>query len=344
MSDAAGAGRELAERERGWGRFLAALVAWMLVPATPLLNVLAPIEQTWVLLVPAVAACMLVGWWEGGRFTLALLWTGLAAWMLLQSVEGAAAGYDRLARGWALLLAASFGAVSILFARRAFFVRALSAVAIATTVAGLTWVVRGTPGRPHESVLAEMTKRNAPLLAAWARWKDLPDTRELVSRDQDVAAVVDALDEEFRAMPEVAGRVFAGLLALESLAGLALAWALYHRLSRTRIGAPLASLRDFRFNDQLVWGVIVGAILVLLPSFAPWRMFGFNLLVFFGALYVVRGFGVLTWMAPSRIVMVLMIGLALFGLPILGAVALGLGLGDTWVDWRSRARPSSPTA
>ena len=88
---------------------------------------------------------------------------------------------------------------------------------------------------------------------------------------------------------------------------------------------------------------IVGAILVLLPSFAPWRTFGFNLLVFFGALYVVRVFGVLTWMAPSRIVMVLMIGLALFGLPILGAVALGLGLGDTWIDWLSRTRPSTPT-
>jgi hypothetical protein len=340
MDDAAA----VSERERGWGRFLAALVAWMLVPATPWLNVITPIEQTWVLLVPAVAACMMVGWWGGGRLSLALLWAALAGWMLIQPIGGTSVGYDRLARGWGLLLAASFGAVSLLFSRRAFFARAVSAVAIAATVAGTVWLVRGGTSRPHELVTAEMTRRNAPLLAQWRKWQELPNIKERAANDTEVAALFEALDAEFRALPDVAGSMFVGLLAIESMAALALAWALYHRLSRARLGAPLAALRDFRFNDQLVWGVIVGAILVLLPAFAPWRTFGFNLLVFFGALYVVRGFGVLTWMAPSRIVMALMIGLALFGLPILGAVALGLGLGDTWVDWRNRPRPSSPTA
>jgi hypothetical protein len=27
--------------------------------------------------------------------------------------------------------------------------------------------------------------------------------------------------------------------------------------------------------------------------------------------------------------------------PLLGALAFGLGLGDTWLDWRSRARPTT---
>src|SRR3712207_8406043 len=30
------------------------------------------------------------------------------------------------------------------------------------------------------------------------------------------------------------------------------------RVSRARIGPPLAPLREFRFNDQLVWGLVAG--------------------------------------------------------------------------------------
>ena len=68
--------------------------------------------------------------------------------------------------------------------------------------------------------------------------------------------------------------VFPALLALQSLAALALAWATYHRLGRARLGAPLEPLREFRFNDQLVWGLIVGLTIVLLPTLTPLRDLG----------------------------------------------------------------------
>jgi hypothetical protein len=70
------------ERERGWGSTLSALAAFLLVPATPLLRTIVPIEQTWVLLLPALAVCTLVGWRAGGRLGLAILWTALAGWVL----------------------------------------------------------------------------------------------------------------------------------------------------------------------------------------------------------------------------------------------------------------------
>jgi hypothetical protein len=73
-------------------------------------------------------------------------------------------------------------------------------------------------------------------------------------------------------------------------------------------------------------------------------------LVFFGALYAMRGLGVLTWfMAPGSLGLALAVAFVLLWAPVLNAfaalafmtlavAALALGLGDTWADWRSRAR------
>jgi hypothetical protein len=147
--------------------------------------------------------------------------------------------------------------------------------------------------------------------------------------------------------------LFPSLLLLESLAALALAWTTYHRLSRTRLGVPLGPLKDFRFNDQLVWGLIVGLAIVFLPALDFIGGAGRNLLVFFGALYAIRGFGVLSWfLAPGALAATLFVGFAMLWWPVLNAVAVlgfmllalaafGLGLGDTWADWRRRARPTT---
>ena len=92
---------------------------------------------------------------------------------------------------------------------------------------------------------------------------------------------------------------------------------------------------------------------MLLPTLTALSGVGKNLLVFFGALYALRGLGVLSWfMAPGSLGLTLGVGLAVLAVPLLNAVvaigfvmlgiaALALGLGDTWADWRSRARPTS---
>ena len=142
-------------------------------------------------------------------------------------------------------------------------------------------------------------------------------------------------------MPDRSLVVLPAMLALESLAALAVAWALYQRLARARLGPPLAPLRAFRFSDQLIWSLVVGVTLLVLPAFAELRSVGINLLVFFGALYVVRGLGVLSFLlAPRRWTKALLVAVGLIAWQLLAAFALALGVGDTWLDWRSRTRPT----
>src|SRR5258708_20199815 len=66
-----------APSERGWGKLLLALAAFLLVPVLPPMRALLPVEETLVLLLPAIAACSLVGWWAGGRLLLAVGWVAL---------------------------------------------------------------------------------------------------------------------------------------------------------------------------------------------------------------------------------------------------------------------------
>jgi len=257
--------------------------------------------------------------------------------------------YDRMARGWVLLLAAAFGVVSLVGGGRTFFVRALAAVALALAAAGALLVL--TPGGPERAarvVREEFARRGTAVVAEW-RMRRAQTT--LPAAPEDAAAVDSLLDgvernvtATARSLPEATAKAFPALLALESLAALALAWSLYHRVGRTRLGPPLAPLREFRFNDQLVWGLIAGITALLLPTLEGVRGPGLNLVVFFGALYALRGLGVLAWFfTPSRSLTGVLVGLALVVLLRDGvAFALGLvGIGDTWLDWRSRARSTT---
>jgi hypothetical protein len=149
--------------------------------------------------------------------------------------------------------------------------------------------------------------------------------------------------ELHRRWSEAAAPLFPALLALESLAACALAWALYHRLSRARLGAPLGALREFTFSDQLVWGLVAGFSLLVLPAFKALAHVGLNLVVFLGALYALRGFGIVIWFLPRgrAAVTVLFSIVALLLGPLAVPMAFGLGVSDTWIDWRRRPRANS---
>jgi hypothetical protein len=236
------------------------------------------------------------------------------------------------------------------------FGRALTALCITLVLATLMSVIGPvTLSQASKTVADEFARRNTETMATLnsviqshpKEWSDLS------AKMPRLAELPAETSKELDALSKVGLAVFPALLALQSLAALALAWATYHRLARVRLGAPLRPLREFRFNDQLVWGLIVGLTIVLLPTLSSLRGVGKNLLVFFGALYAVRGFGVLSWfMAPGSLGVTLTVGFILLFAPVLNAFAalaftmlgvasLALGLGDTWADWRSRARPTS---
>lgn len=315
----------------------------MLVPSLPALPALVPIEQAVVLLAPALAVCALVSWWRGGRLLLAVVWCAVAAWMLTRPLPGSAE-YGLLAHGWGILLAGVFGLVCLLRPGRAFFSQALPTIGI-SLVLGIATLAARTDGSGPQLVRL-MTAEYAQRTNEWLLWLQhlaaTPEWADYARRYPDVVALRDQVVAQYAAMPERSVALLPAMLGLESLAVLALAWALYQRLGRARIGPSLAALRTFRFSDQLIWGLIVGITFLVVPGFGELRGIGVNLLVFFGALYVVRGLGVLAWLfAPRRWAKVLLVAVGVLAWQLLAPFALAIGVGDTWLDWRNRARPTS---
>lgn len=325
-----------APRDWGWRGVVLAVLAFMAVPLMGPMRLAAPVEQTLVLLVPAIAVCMLVGWWAGGRVSLALIWMALAAWILAQPLSTDAA-YGNLARGWALILATSFGVVSLAAPRLRLLPRALAAVGLALAGGIAMLLIAGATG---DGILELLRAQYARRVDESMEFTRSADWLKMVAAYPDMSAAIKVAGERMLSWINPAALLAPAFLALESMVALALAWTVYHRVARVRIGLALAPLREFRFSDQLVWGVIVGLVAALFPSLGELRTFGLNLLVFFGTLYAVRGLGVLAFLLPGRFATAMLISATLL-FPLVGAFALGLGLGDTWLDWRSRTRPTT---
>ena len=319
-------------RKLGWG-----LVAFILVAILPPFNAVVPIEQSLLLLIPVVAACAVAGWRLGARAALALLWLALAVWVLLQPAGEAGTPYDQMARGWAILLAASFGIVNLWSTATPFFTRALAAVALATGV-GFVIALSSPSGIPRFERAAsdEYARRTNWWIERLNEKTRSPDARDFYDRFPMLDNYDAQTEEVYRDISQNTAPLVPGLIALESLAALALGWSIYHRLSRVPLGPKLSPLVDFRFNDQLIWGLAVGLTLCLLPAFGEGRTAGFNLLIFFGGLYLIRGLAVLSWIARGRYAFMFVLSLFPVTLLLLGGIALALGLGDTWLDLRRR--------
>lgn len=323
-------------KTQSWRPLFWGLAAFLVCPFLPFFEVLIPIQQTLLLLVPVIAACSIVGWKLGGRVALVLIWIALSLWMLLQHAGPPGTQYDQMARGWAILLAASFGVVSLWSNTMPFFSRALFSIGLAAGIGFL--IALSSPSgiaRFQHAAGEELTRRVSTTIANIEEGRNTPDWQELAARAPVLDTWNDDSETMMRAIPSRAASLLPALLALESLAALALGWGAYRRLSRVQIGPPLSPLTEFTFNDQLVWGLAVGATLCLLPAFEEGRNAGYNLLLFFGALYLIRGIGILAWMARGRYVYVVILSL----LPqVFVIVTLALGLGDTWLDLRKRAK------
>jgi hypothetical protein len=144
-------------------------------------------------------------------------------------------------------------------------------------------------------------------------------------------------------MADTISLLYPGLLALAAIAGLRLAWAWYHRIADRPVGAPPVPFPGFGFNDQLIWGWVLGLALALLsePSWAP--VAGANVLLVWGALYATRGLAVVTFFG-RRTPPVVLVALGLITVVMLPFVLGGLtivGLADTWLDFRRRLTPAT---
>lgn len=325
-------------------------------------RLLMPLEQFALLVLVSIAACTVVGWWLGGRLSVAVLWVAMSVWVLWQLPQGPT-GYGAFLRGWTLSLGAAFGLVCLTTRARPFLGRALAAVALAALVTGAGLAARTQTGGPLDGAARmmgiEYQRRVQESLERWRERTASPIWQSFAARIPGAAARADRMATSLGTLADLGSGSSSGrltsrgpllmlapaLLGLESLMALGLGWAAYHRLSRVRLGPPLGALRLLRFNDQLVWGLVVGATLMLLPTLVEWRTVGANLVCFFGSLYALRGAGVLTWWIPDRVAALLPLGLVIL-VPLLGptvvlalllATTFALGLGDTWRDFRAGA-------
>ena len=337
-------------KTQSWRPLLWALVSFLLLPYLPPFDVMFPVQQTILLLTPALAACSIVGWKSGGRAALALIWLAVAVsvvmqpavWMHMQPVAPPGSAYDQMSRAWAIILAACFGLVCVLMnSTPTFFVRGLTAVGVSMGVA-LAIALSSPSGiaRIQHTGGEELMRRAAATTEKSEQTLDTPAWKDLTGRLPFLQESIEYGMEVERELPKHTAPLMPALLALESLAALALAWSIYHKLSRVAIGQALSPLPEFRFNDQMIWALAVGLTLSLLPAFNDGRNAGFNLLLFFGALYVIRGLGVLVWISKGRYLFIVILSILPQGILLLGALSLALGLGDTWLDLRRRPKPA----
>ncbi|HSU97768.1 MAG TPA: DUF2232 domain-containing protein [Gemmatimonadaceae bacterium] len=323
----------------GWRSALLALLAFLVLPDFPsALRSVVPITETWILLAAMLAVCAALGWWNGGGVWLAVV-AIILAWYAATAPAGPGPGsYRSLVHGWTLLLAASFGLASLLTPGDKFLTRALAALGIASVVAFAVTIATPDGISAVRSVMkTEFNRRTDETVAVVNDMAASPAWQRAVQRSPSLDSMVKSNEADLRKIASRSTRTVPALVALESLLTLALAWVIYHRVASVDLGPALGSAKQFRFNDQLIWGLAVGATIFFLPVFADGRDAGLNLLVFFGALYLFRGVGVLSFMTRGKWAATLLIVMTVLAPLLLGALALGVGVGDTWMDWRTRA-------
>jgi hypothetical protein len=279
----------------------------------------------WFLLV-AIPFALLVVFLPSRR----ILAMGLAALALAASMAGPAdSGLWFVERGWALLVGGAFVALTIRWPHKPFLPRGLGAVGAGFLGAGLIFRVR-----PGDWAVVDWAVRSR-IGSFWSFFLNLvreglrPET---LPPEFEATALARAADQAY---------LYPGLLGLASLSALALAWWIFVALARSGEQA-LRPVREFRFNDQLVW-VLIGGVGLLLASSGTLERLGTNAVVFLGGLYALRGAAVMLFLSGG---VSLFGGIALFlGFfflaPLIVAGAFVLGLGDTWLDLRAR-REGSP--
>ncbi len=316
MSDAtrteAGSGR------RGWGAAIALGVATLLLWSLhPTLLILVPFALLLVALPPRRPP-LVVG-------------AALLLWFLFSGSRSGALWY--VERGWALLLAGWFIAFGAMWPRRSFIVRGLASVAATMASAALV-VASSRPGPSFVEGLVSQQMRTAA-----------SESIALFTQMLGFERVSAQVQEAMFAAADLQVLVFPALLALGSLTGLAVAWFVYRRLG---IGdaAPLRPLREFRFPDDLVWVLIAGMLLLVLPLGAAAERAGTNLLTFMAALYALRGLAVLLVVTgvPGPLGLVVSGVLLLFLYPLIMAMTVLVGVTDTWLDIRARRVAAPPSS
>lgn len=278
----------------------------------------AVLQPSLIIAVPFVALAMVAGVRGGLPFFATLL----AMTVVMMGPRDAAWFMER---AWALTVGGAFVTVTAVRPDWRLTSRALSAVAGATVATGIFLLAR-TGGWETVDWLVSDRLRTAYVTGI-----------DMITVARQGEAVPAALASALYRTVEMHIAVFPALAALESMAALGVAWWLYVRVF-TGEDAGVAPVGRFRFNDHLVWVMVAALLLVVIRSGEAVTRVGANLAVFMGALYALRGIGVITFVSGGLSLM----GYALFtvGFLVAAPVVIGFtvlfGIADTWLDLRAR--------
>jgi hypothetical protein len=271
-----------------------------------------------------------------------VVWTAGLVLFVVWLSAGPADSFEELERAWLVLLTGSLAIVVMSGRPTGFVPAALAAVAGAGAAAAvlmalvgvswgeLVWLAQRHYGTQARLLIGQLSGLSAASGAAGGS-----------------GTLLGTMEDSIMVGVRLVSGLFPGLVLLQSLAALALAWALYHRIAQQPRGEPLGTLALFRFNDHLIWGVAISLLVLVLPRLGWLNALGGNLLVFFSGLYVVRGCAVLMAAAVAGgfggpLAALLVVFITLFLMPVAALTALALGLTDTLVDWRRRLARAAP--
>lgn len=139
------------------------------------------------------------------------------------------------------------------------------------------------------------------------------------------------------------GSAFPGLLALQTLAALTLAWQWHQRIAARPLGPAIAPFRQFRFADHWVWGIVAVLLVWAIPRLAILKGVALNLGLVLSVLYCLRGAAIVVALATGA-------GLPVWALTVATVIAVvlviplllvipglwTLGVFDTWLAFRQR--------
>jgi hypothetical protein len=230
-------------------------------------------------------------------------------------------------RAWALSVGGAFVALSLAFPGWRMTSRAIASIGGATAAFGAFFAWRSVGWAALDWTVSDR------LRGGFATWVDA------MAVLRDGQAPSPALVGAIWRTVEAQVHVFPALLAIESLAALGLTSWLYLRLTRGRAEAGLRPVAEFRFNDHLIWVMILGLVLLTVRLGDSSARVGANLAVFMVGLYGFRGLAVgLGVTGGISFFGYTMIALGfVFMAPAMVGFAVLLGVADTWLDLRERA-------
>jgi len=227
-----------------------------------------------------------------------------------------------LERGWALLLGGCFVGLSIARPKMKISDRALEAVFGALVLAAILMTLMSGAWNIVDWVISDRVRATVAQVIALGGSEGLAPAL--------ITALYQTADAQIL--------IFPALTALASMSALLLSWWLFIFFSG-RSEEALGSVKNFRFNDHLIWMLVVGLFLLFTRWNEPLQRLGSNAVVFIGALCAVRGAAVIVFITGGF--SVLGYAMTFLGLVIVPPIVLGgavlIGIADIYLDFRKRS-------